>query len=833
MSDSRTSALRGALLALVMLALVSMLLPWSALPGRAEEGEQPIDDVPAPEVLPFIPTVDPAIEAVWRQADGAVADGAVARAWLFGPQPVAIATEGYRDSPTGRRVMVYYDKGRLEILDPSKDPADPWYVSGALLVAEMLSGDIQFGEDVLVHRDPAAIPIVGDPGQPDAPTYATLAPLASVARTVAPKIGALGPTPVGGTAANVAEPKVGRPITALLTPRGTVRLDAVSGAAARFGKYDPVTGHNIAAPFVTWAAAQPLDPLWLLGRPLTEPYWVDTTLDGAPARVLLQAFERRVLTWNPANPEGWQVESANVGLHYRQWRNLAQPADEFLLGLASNEPFGEELVAAATAHLIDPYMFVALALTASNGDPLARQANGGYGLLAVRPSSDAALLAPVGGEATSEALTRTGVLRRQVARTRGQERAERAKIQAEVVLIDPARNSGLAAVELARWMPQSLDWRSILANYYSGGNPNWDDPALVQFVDATLAMYATLTSIYPQRPEPAAGESGALLGVGHAAYYSPSYDTAWWERTLRLYESWGTIAPGWLDDPNGYYCVRPGYIPGERLLLVANGVTIVCTIGDTVATPHLASWRAHWVVELSWSAFVALGLPANNMVEVYHLGLHAPPPMPEPPVEETPVADPPAEETPPAEEPPAEEPPATPTEVPTATPEPTPTPTQPPADGTPTPEPSPVVEPVREPEVLIASGVAGRTPGALSRAWWEATLAEHARLGHAVEGWQPDPLGFYCLHPDYLPGERLRVVAGEREITCTVGDIVPTERVEEWRAAWVVELNDAAWEALALDPLVDGGDRVDLYYAPPPVAGDTTGLVTAGRPGAD
>ena len=41
---------------------------------------------------------------------------------------------------------------------------------------------------------------------------------------------------------------------------------------------------------------------------------------GAEKDILVQLFERRVLTYTPANPAGWQVEMGNVGLHYYRWR---------------------------------------------------------------------------------------------------------------------------------------------------------------------------------------------------------------------------------------------------------------------------------------------------------------------------------------------------------------------------------------------------------------------------------------------------------------------------------------------------------------------------------
>src|SRR5690606_39364616 len=103
------------------------------------------------------------------------------------------------------------------------------------------------------------------------------------------------------------------------------------------GAYDEVTGHNIAGPFATWIMAQHYPANYVIGRPLTEPYWVDSVVAGTPQRVLVQAFERRVLTYTPQNPEEWRVESGNAGLHYRHWRGLSQPEDPALVSLASLE----------------------------------------------------------------------------------------------------------------------------------------------------------------------------------------------------------------------------------------------------------------------------------------------------------------------------------------------------------------------------------------------------------------------------------------------------------------------------------------------------------------
>ncbi|HUZ03363.1 MAG TPA: hypothetical protein VMU89_23715, partial [Thermomicrobiaceae bacterium] len=66
------------------------------------------------------------------------------------------------------------------------------------------------------------------------------------------------------------------------------------------------------------------------GYPLTEAYWTSVLVGGVSRQVLVQVFERRVLTYTPANPSGWQVEAGNVGQHYYTWRylQLKQPVDE-------------------------------------------------------------------------------------------------------------------------------------------------------------------------------------------------------------------------------------------------------------------------------------------------------------------------------------------------------------------------------------------------------------------------------------------------------------------------------------------------------------------------
>src|SRR5204863_105536 len=54
--------------------------------------------------------------------------------------------------------------------------------------------------------------------------------------------------------------------------------------------------------------------------PIGDANWARAKIAGQQKDVLIQAFERRVLTYNPTNPAGFQVEVGNVGQHYLTWR---------------------------------------------------------------------------------------------------------------------------------------------------------------------------------------------------------------------------------------------------------------------------------------------------------------------------------------------------------------------------------------------------------------------------------------------------------------------------------------------------------------------------------
>ncbi|MEA2575492.1 MAG: hypothetical protein QOH93_2790 [Chloroflexia bacterium] len=292
-----------------VLVLLLVLATWCTTAARAVDSQTGVVSWPA------VWLADSAFFDLWAKSDGPVAIQAAGRSWLWGPVPFAVANEAYAESPTGKRLVEYLDKGRMEVNDPGADRVSNWFVTSGLLVTEMVSGRVQTGNGTLETRAPADVPVAGDAGSPNAPTYAAFSRLLATV-----------PQATAGLA------------TQVVARDGSVRplIEAVPGASPRastLGMYDEVSGHNIPAIFTEWAGqtggvlqggrlvqGQIMDPLYVLGRPITEAYWADVLVAGAPTRVLVQLFERRSITYNPANPPQWQVEMANVGRAYYDWR---------------------------------------------------------------------------------------------------------------------------------------------------------------------------------------------------------------------------------------------------------------------------------------------------------------------------------------------------------------------------------------------------------------------------------------------------------------------------------------------------------------------------------
>ncbi len=82
----------------------------------------------------------------------------------------------------------------------------------------------------------------------------------------------------------------------------------------------PAPGHNVAAIFWIVLSSDSRSPGgWLhdVGLPLTEPVWATVDKGAEKGRkVLIQAFQRAILTYDAQNAPGWQVERTNLGVDY-------------------------------------------------------------------------------------------------------------------------------------------------------------------------------------------------------------------------------------------------------------------------------------------------------------------------------------------------------------------------------------------------------------------------------------------------------------------------------------------------------------------------------------
>jgi hypothetical protein len=260
--------------------------------------------------------VDPSLKNVWSRTDQVVAARQVDRSWMWGPSGLVARAEIYTQSNGGARQVQYFDKARMEITDWHRDRNNPWFVTNGLLVKELVEGRLQIGDAEFVKRAAAEIAVAGDADYAQAPTYASFA-------------GHL--APAGDRTGQVATATLQRNGSTGTRPAGTVAPDV-----ARLAHYVPETGHNI--PQVFWdflnargpvGSGQQNDVLvdWVfaMGYPVSEPYWTKVKVGGVERDVLVQAFQRRVLTYTPTNPEGWKVEMGNVGRHYYTWRYGKQP----------------------------------------------------------------------------------------------------------------------------------------------------------------------------------------------------------------------------------------------------------------------------------------------------------------------------------------------------------------------------------------------------------------------------------------------------------------------------------------------------------------------------
>ncbi len=256
----------------------------------------------------------------WERTDAPVKQLVVSRTWMWGDGPASGAmTEDYEGEAGTSRSVKYYDKSRMEVNDPNADRSASWFVTNGLLSKELITGEMQMGDNAFVDHGSADVPVAGDPDDADGPTYASFSDL-------------LDAQPYANGAA----------ITQRIDRDGNVTNDsslAQYGVTAASLVEVPGIRHQVASPFWEFmnstgviyenglfTIAQLFDPwFYATGLPITEAYWAEVKIGGEYQDVLMQCFERRCLTYNPSNPEGWKVEAGNVGLHYYMWRYGMMP----------------------------------------------------------------------------------------------------------------------------------------------------------------------------------------------------------------------------------------------------------------------------------------------------------------------------------------------------------------------------------------------------------------------------------------------------------------------------------------------------------------------------
>ena len=226
----------------------------------------------------------PQFQQQWQQGEGLTPN-------FWGPLETAKngQMEPYQEAG-GQRLVQYFDKGRMELTNGA--------VTNGLLATEIVRGKIQVGDNSFQNQTPPNISIAGDADNP-APTYAGLAGAG------APLLGPASSTP-------------GAAVSAAIGANGSLgSVPGGSDAATVIGAFDDATKHNVAQAFVDYRNKAGLATI---GFGISEPFMANVKVGGSAKQVMVQVFERRVLTYTASNPDAFKVEMGNIGQHYYLWR---------------------------------------------------------------------------------------------------------------------------------------------------------------------------------------------------------------------------------------------------------------------------------------------------------------------------------------------------------------------------------------------------------------------------------------------------------------------------------------------------------------------------------
>jgi N-acetylmuramoyl-L-alanine amidase len=255
---------------------------------------------------------------LWEYSDKKVAETpSPGRGFTWGPVSLGVFQETYAEGSGGERTVQYYDKSRMELT------RDKQLVTNGLLTKELVSGKRQDGDNTFTQLLPGQLQVAGDNnlggGNPNAPVYASFAGLV----TFMP-----GQNSAPNRTGQVVDQSVNRAGKVARTDKPPVKL--------AYGFYEKTTAHNIPKVFFdyqnitgqVWDGKKYVEKkvftdnpvVNVFGYPISEAYWTRAAVQGQERDVLVQLFERRVLTYTPSNQDPYKVEMGNIGQHYLQWR---------------------------------------------------------------------------------------------------------------------------------------------------------------------------------------------------------------------------------------------------------------------------------------------------------------------------------------------------------------------------------------------------------------------------------------------------------------------------------------------------------------------------------
>jgi len=238
-----------------------------------------------------------AFEQVWAAQQGGQLD-------LWGSSPLTWRIEPYAEAPAGRRLVQYFDRGRMEL--QTRAGTGQQSVTQGLLAWEMTTGQVALGDTLTKPLAPPVMSIDGGGLNPGVPTYAGLSRV-------------------------VERPAQDRTTTAETISEWVDADGNVSGASPpvpiRLAQYIAATGHNLPEVTLELFSQRPFDGVsWVevLGYPISEPFWALYRHDGVASPALIQVFQRRILVYTPGRPPGQQFTVPNTGRHYYRWRYRAE-----------------------------------------------------------------------------------------------------------------------------------------------------------------------------------------------------------------------------------------------------------------------------------------------------------------------------------------------------------------------------------------------------------------------------------------------------------------------------------------------------------------------------